>query len=383
MDLNRNVKKVGNKMKIKEIDIYAIRLPLIDPFIISYHTYDDMPSIIVKVTTEDGLIGYGEAVADEHVTGETWESTYALLENTLAPLLIGENPMEFECLHEKMDKAVYQAPAAKAAIDIACYDLVGKKLGVPVYQLLGGRYHEKFPITHVLSIGTPESMAEEAGKRVKEGYSSFKMKVGTEVQADVKRIQAVRAKVGNDIAIRVDVNQGWKNSANTIIAMRQLENIGLDWLEQPVVADDFNGMVEVKAKTSTPLMMDEGLRGFRDMRELIEKKAAHKVNIKLMKCGGIYPAMKLAHMAEMAGIECQIGSMVESSIGSAAGFHVAFSKKVFTSVELTGPLKFSKDVGNLHYDVPFIKLNERAGLGIDINESILQELTEFSTKVTK
>jgi L-alanine-DL-glutamate epimerase-like enolase superfamily enzyme len=93
--------------------------------------------------------------------------------------------------------------------------------------------------------------------------------------------------------------------------------------------------------------------------------------------------MKLAHMAEMAGIECQIGSMVESSIGSAAGFHVAFSKKAFTSVELTGPLKFSKDVGNLHYDVPFIKLNERAGLGVDVDETILQELTAFSTKVTK
>ncbi|MFF2754152.1 mandelate racemase/muconate lactonizing enzyme family protein [Psychrobacillus sp. NPDC058041] len=370
-------------MKIKEVDIYAIRLPLIEPFIISYHTYEDMPSIIVKITTEDGLVGYGEAVADEHVTGETWESTYAMLKNTLAPLLIGKNPMEFERLHEIMDKAVYQAPAAKAAIDIACYDVVGKKLDVPVYQLLGGRYHEKFPITHVLSIGTPEKMAEEAEKRIKEGYSSFKMKVGTEVQDDVKRIQAVRAKVGENIAIRVDVNQGWKNSANTIIAMRQLEHTGLDWLEQPVVADDFNGMVEVKEKTSTPLMMDEGLRGFRDMRELIEKKAAHKVNIKLMKCGGIYPAMKLAHMAEMAGIECQIGSMVESSIGSAAGFHVAFSKKAFTSVELTGPLKFSKDVGNLHYDVPFIKLNERSGLGVDVDETILQELTEFSTKVTK
>ena len=370
-------------MKIKEIEIYAIRLPLVDPFIISYHTYDDMPSIIVKLTTEEGLVGYGEAVADEHVTGESWESTYAMLKNTLAPLLIGQNPMEFERLHEMMDKAVYQAPAAKAAIDIACYDVVGKKLGVPVYQLLGGRYHEKFPVTHVLSIGTPDAMATEAATRMEEGYNSFKMKVGTEVQADVERIQAVRAKVGESIAIRVDVNQGWKNSANTITAMRQLEKEGLDWLEQPVVADDFNGMVEVKAKTTTPLMMDEGLRNMRDMRELIEKQAAHKVNIKLMKCGGIYPAMKLAHMAEMAGIECQIGSMVESSIGSAAGFHVAFSKKAFTSVELTGPLKFSKDVGNLHYDVPFIKLNERPGLGIDVDEAILQELTEFSTKVTK
>ncbi len=368
-------------MKIKDIEIFAIRLPLIEPFIISYGIYPDMPSIIVKLTTEDGIVGYGEAVPDEHVTGETWESTYAILEKTLSPLLIGENPMEFEKLHEKMDKAVYQAPAAKAALDIACYDVVGKKLKVPIYQLLGGRYHERFPITHVLSIGTPEAMAEEAVKKMAAGYNSFKMKVGTDVKSDVERIQAVRNRVGNQIAIRVDVNQGWKNSANTIMAMRQLEHLGIDWLEQPVKADDFNGMVEVKAKTSTPLMMDEGLRGMRDMRELIEKQAAHKVNIKLMKCGGIYPAMKLAHMAEMAGIECQIGSMVESSIGSAAGFYVAFSKKAFTSVELTGPLKFSKDVGNLQYEIPFIQLNELPGLGIEVNERTLQELTVFSSKV--
>ena len=119
------------------------------------------------------------------------------------------------------------------------------------------------------------------------------------------------------------------------------------------------------------------------MREIIAKRAADKVNIKLMKCGGIYQANKLAHMAEMAGIECQIGSMVESSIGSAAGFHVAFSKKIITSVELTGPLKFSKDVGNLHYDVPFIRLNEKPGLGIEIDEDVLKELTVFSEKVSK
>ncbi len=368
-------------MKIREIEIFAIRLPLIKPFIISYATYPDMPSIIVKLTTEEGFIGYGEAVPDEHVTGETWESTYSLLVKTLAPILIGENPMEFEKLHEKMDKAVYQAPAAKAALDIACYDVVGKKLGVPVYQLLGGRYHERFPLTHVLSIGTPEEMARETEQKIAEGFTSFKMKVGTDVQSDVERIQAVRERVCSQIAIRVDVNQGWVNSANTITAMRQLEHLGIDWLEQPVKADDFNGMVEIKSKISTPLMMDEGLRGIRDMRECIEKQAAHKVNIKLMKCGGIYPAMKLAHMAEMAGIDCQIGSMVESSIGSAAGFHVAFSKKAFTSVELTGPLKFSKDVGNLQYEVPFIQLNDLPGLGIEVDETILQELTVYSTKV--
>lgn len=369
-------------MKIDEIEIYAIHLPLYEPFIISYATYDYMPSIIVKITTDTGLVGYGEGVADEHVTGESWKGTFEILKNTLAPKLIGENPMNMERIHELMDAEIYGVPTAKAAIDIACYDVAGKALGVPVYNLLGGRYHEEFPITHVLSIAAPEAMANEAEERVAAGYRSMKMKVGTNVTDDVLRIQAVRERVGEDIAIRVDVNQGWVNSANTLQGLQKLQDCSLDWLEQPVRADDIDGMVEVKSKSSTPMMIDEGLRGVRDMREIIAKRAADKVNIKLMKCGGIYPATKLAHMAEMAGIECQIGSMVESSIGSAAGFHVAFSKKIITSVELTGPLKFSKDVGNLHYDVPFIRLSGKPGLGIDIDEQVLQELTVFSEKVS-
>lgn len=370
-------------MKIKQLEIFAIDLPLIEPFIVSYDTYPSMPSIIVKLTTECGLVGWGESVPDDHVTGETLEGTYAVLKHRLAPKLIGQNPMAFEKMHELMDRLVKNAPAAKAAIDIACFDVTGKKLNVPVYQLIGGRYHDKFPITHVLSIGEPEKMATQAAEKVAQGYRSFKMKVGRDVASDVARIQAVRARVGENIAIRVDVNQGWKNSANTLQALSQLQSVGLDWLEQPVVADDIDAMVEIKSKTTVPVMIDEGLCGVRDMREIVAKRAAHKVNIKLMKCGGIYRANQLAAMAEMAGMECQIGSMLESSIGSAAGFHVAFSKKVITSVELTGPLKFSKDIGDLKasYHIPFIELGTGAGLGVEIDEVMLAELTQYSDVV--
>ncbi|MBY0122927.1 mandelate racemase/muconate lactonizing enzyme family protein [Bacillus sp. S/N-304-OC-R1] len=362
-------------MKITAIHLHAIHLPLHVPFVVSYHTYNDMPSVIVKIETDEGIVGYGEGVADEHVTGESLQSAYQIIKHTLAPVLIGQNPMEIEKIHDIMNKSIYGAPTAKAAIDIACFDIMGKKMGQPVYQLIGGRYHNEFPITHVLSIAEPELMANEAAAMLEQGYRSFKMKVGTDVRKDVHRIVAVREKVGDDIAIRVDVNQGWRNSANTLVALNQLRDCNLDWVEQPVIADDIDGMVEINQKTTIPLMIDEGLKGQREMLEIIQKRAAHKVNIKLMKCGGIYPAVKLAHQAELAGIECQIGSMVESSVGSAAGFHVAFSKKVITSVELTGPLKFSKDVGNLHYDVPFIRLTEKAGLGVDINEEVLNELT--------
>ena len=365
-----------SNMKIKQLEIFAIDLPLIEPFIVSYDTYPSMPSIIVKLTTECGLIGWGESVPDDHVTGETFEGTFSVLAHRLAPPLIGQNPMEFEKIHDLLNSLVKDAPAAKAAIDIACHDVSAKKLGVPVYQLIGGRYHEKFRITHVLSIAEPEEMARVAVEKVAEGYTSFKMKVGRDVASDVKRINAVRQAVGEEIAIRVDVNQGWQSSSNTLQALAQLQHANIDWLEQPVLANDIDAMVEIKSKTTVPLMIDEGLCGVRDMREIIAKRAADKVNIKLMKCGGIYPASKLAAMAEMAGIECQIGSMLESSIGSAAGFHVAFAKKIITSVELTGPLKFSQDIGDLRpsYQIPFIVLNDKAGLGVEIDEAILTNL---------
>ncbi|MED3326055.1 dipeptide epimerase [Bacillus thuringiensis] len=368
-------------MKITAIHLYAIRLPLRSPFVISYGSYSDMPSIIVKMETDEGIIGYGEGVADDHVTGESWESTFHTLKHTLTPALIGKNPMNIEKIHDMMDNTIYGVPTAKAAIDIACFDIMGKKLNQPVYQLIGGRYHEEFPVTHVLSIADPEDMAEEAASMIQKGYQSFKMKVGTNVKEDVKRIEAVRERVGNDIAIRIDVNQGWKNSANTLTALRSLGHLNIDWIEQPVIADDIDAMAHIRSKTDLPLMIDEGLKSSREMRQIIKLEAADKVNIKLMKCGGIYPAVKLAHQAEMARIECQVGSMVESSVASSAGFHVAFSKKIITSVELTGPLKFTKDIGNLHYDVPFIRLNEKPGLGIEINEDTLQELTVFQDVV--
>lgn len=362
-------------MKLEKIELFAIELPLKVPFIVSYHRYDVMPSVIVKMTTECGLVGYGEAVADEHVTGESLESTISVIRHLLGPLLIGQNPMHLERIHDQMDRAIRDVPAAKAALDIACHDLIGKKLGQPVYELIGGRYHDEFPVTHVLSIGEPEAMAVEALEQINQGYTAVKMKVGVDVASDVRRVAAVRQAVGPDIPIRVDVNQGWGNAAKTLQAMRKLEPFEIDWVEQPVKADDFEGMLEVKDKISVPLMIDEGVRGVAEMRRLTMMQAAHKVNVKLMKCGGIYPAKKLIHMAEMSGIECQIGSMVESSIASSAGFHVAFSSKIVQSVELTGPLRFATDVGNLTYDLPFIRLNDRPGLGVDVDEDVLRRLT--------
>lgn len=368
-------------MKITSVEVFAVRLPLITPFIISYHTYKDMPSIIVKVETDNGLVGYGEGTPDEHVTGETWESTFKVLTELLGKVVLGMNPFQIEKIHDQMDKAIYGATTAKAALDIACYDIMGKATNQPIYNLLGGQFHDELEIPKVISILSPEEMAQEAVQAMEEGYRSLKLKVGTDKKVDVARIRAVREAVGKDVPIKVDANQGWKNSSESMYVLERIIDCDIDWIEQPVVANDIDALGEIKAKTSIPVMIDEGLHGNKEMYELLVKRAADKINIKLMKCGGIYPATHLVHQAELAGLTCQIGSMVESTIASAAGLQLSLAKKAIQSNELVGPLMFSKDVATLNYDVPFVHLTDQPGLGIEVDIDALLDLTIFQEKL--
>ncbi|MGG1674983.1 mandelate racemase/muconate lactonizing enzyme family protein [Neobacillus sp. NRS-1170] len=362
-------------MKIIKADIVGIHLPLKTPFIISYETYDYMPSVIVKLETDGGLIGYGEAVPDEHVTGESFFSAIEILKHQLLPAIMGESPFAIERIHHIMDSRIHANPAAKAAIDIACYDLMGKYSDKPVYELIGGKFHNELTFAKVLSIEEPEIMAEKAKQAVAQGYSSLKLKVGFNLYMDLERVKAVRNAVGFEVPIRVDVNQGWKDYSTAAQALPLLEPLRISWLEQPIKMGDIDGLAELRKKTIIPIMADESVHNGAHLHEIIKKNAADKINIKLMKSGGIYPAIHMAKTAEYAGISCQVGSMVESSIGSAAGYHTAMARKNITSTELTGPLLFSKEIGNLEYRIPFVHLSGKPGLGVDVQEDALQELT--------
>ncbi|PAQ15519.1 dipeptide epimerase [Bacillaceae bacterium SAOS 7] len=362
-------------MRITSAKVYGVRLPFAEPFIISYHTYENMPSVILEFQTDEGITGYGEATPDEHVTGESFDSTISALTEFLVPALIGEDPFRIEVIHEKMDKLLLGNPSAKAAVDIACYDLMGKKAGLPVFNLLGGRYHEQLDVPKVLSILEPKEMARQAKEAKDAGYSSIKLKVGNNARKDVERIRTVRLAVGPDFPIRVDANQGWQTASEALAVIRKIEDCEIDWMEQPVVAHDIDALAEVRAKTTIPVMIDEGLHSLKEMREVITKRAADKINIKLMKCCGLYRGSQLVHIAEMAGITCQVGSMVESSIASAAGLHLATAKKAIQSHELVGPLMFSKDVSQLPFTKNSIVLPDKPGLGIEIDKDTLEEIT--------
>lgn len=362
-------------MYIRKVDIYSIRLPLKEPFVVAYDRYDDMPSILVKIAADDGYVGWGEAVPDQHVTGETPHSVSQIIEHELAPLLIGLSPFQIEHIHQIMDRKILGNPSAKAAIDCALYDLMGKITKQPVYQLIGGKAHELLTVPQVISIKSPAEMAEDARRIVSEGFSMIKIKVGTGVKADIERIRTVRKAIPKRISLRVDANQGW----DRITAIKVIENTKdclVDWYEQPVLADDIIAMQEIRNISQVKIMVDEGVHTPSDLLRIIKHQAADMVNIKLMKAGGIYPALSIASMAKAAGLTCQVGSMVESAIGTMAGAHLSIARSIIQSNELVGPLMFSEDVDSVPFKGDQLQFTNVPGLGVQVDEIRLKEMTE-------
>lgn len=362
-------------MKIKQIEIYHIDMPLKEPFIIAYTSFETMPAIVVKVITDIGVVGYGESVPDEHVTGESVYTVFTALKHHLIPAILHKDPRNIQEIHNKMNQTLVQNGAAKAALDIACYDILGKVSNLPIYSLLGGRKKEEAMIPRVMSILEPNVLAQQAQAALHEGYKEIKMKLGTDPVKDVARVKAVREAVGNQLLIRVDVNQGWENVQLAKRTIKDLEPYDISWIEQPINQEDASMFKRLKESTNIPLMADESMITTQNLRTFINDESVDYINIKLMKSGGIYPVYKLATQAELFGISCQIGSMVESSIASAAGFHVALAKYNIISTEISGPTKFVKEPGNLRYNLPFVEIFDKPGLGIEVDETTLKELT--------
>jgi L-alanine-DL-glutamate epimerase-like enolase superfamily enzyme len=371
---------MSHALRVTAIDVIPVKLPLREPFVISYATYPDVLSVLVRVTTADGHAGWGEATPDPNVTGETWNGTAATLRDDLAPALIGRDTRDREAALRALDARVEGVPAAKAALDMALHDLLGRALGVPVWALLGGRSKPHLTISRVVGMKAPEEMARDAAKHVADGFKTVKVKVGdgTNWRLDVARIAAVREAIGPETGLKIDVNQGWKTAGVAIAAIRASLDTHPDYVEQPVAWWDLEGLAEVRRQTGATIMVDEGCHGPRDALRVAALRAADLVNIKLMKCGGLLAALTLNAIAETAGIVAQVGTMVESSIASAAGLHLALALGNVRTVEMGGPLMLAEDIGDIRgwYDRDRITAPDRPGLGIAVDE---ERVRRFST----
>lgn len=373
-------------MIISCVEIVPVRLPLREPFVISYATYPDTRSVIVRLTTADGAVGWGEATPDPNVTGETWIGVAEALRRDLAPALFGRDVRHRSAILREMDRLIEGAPAAKAAIDIALHDLAATTAGIPLWQLLGGRARGVLEISRVISMDEPKIMAEAGRRHVEAGFKTVKVKVGDAENPalDAVRLAAVRDAVGPEIGIKVDVNQGWRSPAAAIATIRAMEASRPVYIEQPVVWWDMEGLAEVRRQTGAAIMIDEGCHNPRDMLRAVSLRACDLVNIKLMKTGGIATALTVNAIAETAGIAAQVGTMVESSIASAAGLHTAIALGNVQSVEMGGPLMLAEDIADARgwYDRDQVRVPDRPGLGITVDEARVRQFSDAWWTVT-
>ena len=361
-------------MRITGVEIIPVRLPLIEPFVISYGTFPNVESALARIETDDGLTGWGEGTPDPNVTGETFGAVVETLK-VLAPALLGRDPRDRGAAMAALDGRVSGAPSAKAAIDIALHDLVGKASGLPLWALLGGRSKEHLTISRVVSLKTPDAMAADAMRHVADGFRTVKLKVGVaeDIRGDIRRVAAVREAVGPEIKIKIDVNQGWRTPGVAIQAARGMLPYVPEYIEQPVDWRDLEGLAEVRRASGLPIMADEALHDARDALRAVQLRACDLINIKLMKSGGLLGALALNAIAETAGYVCQVGTMVESSIASAAGLHLALALANVQTVEMGGPLMLAEDISPLRgrYDHDRVSVPDGPGLGVEPDERVI------------
>lgn len=322
-------------MGIQQIDVYQVTLAYREPFRISPGASTESQNVVVKIATDYGVYGWGEASPSERVTGETAETVIKVLDE-IAPKLVGMCPLRIEQNVEIMDLTVDGSPAAKAALDIALHDILGKTVKKQLFRVLGG-YRTEVLTDITLGIKAPKEMARDAIKAVKRGFKALKVKVGVNPDEDIERVKLIREAVGEQIQIRIDANQGW-TPKQAITVLNKIEKYNIQFAEQPVPAEDLKGLIQVKRNSPIPVMADESVHSPEDALRLIKAEAVDLINIKLMKSGGIHKAKKIAAIAEAANIPCMIGCMGESEIGIAAGAHLAAAVKNIQYADLDSDL---------------------------------------------
>lgn len=352
-------------MKIKEIQVGEISVPLRKPFKTALRTVDKVEDVVVKIITDTGHVGYGEAPPTAVITGDTKGSIKCAIEEFIRPQIIGLPIDNIEEIMKRIDSSLIKNTSAKAAVDIAVYDLFGQLHNAPLYKLLGG-YRKEIITDITISVNSPEEMAQDSIDAVNKGYKTLKIKVGKDSQVDMARIKAIRDAIGHDVELRIDANQGW-TPKEAVRILRQMEDKGFDieLVEQPVKAYDLEGLKYVTDNVGTPILADESVFSPEDAIKIIQNRAADLVNIKLMKTGGIHNALKICSVAEIYGVECMIGCMLESKLSVSAAVHLAAAKSIITKIDLDGPGLCSIDPieGGPIFEDYRITLTEAPGLG--------------------
>lgn len=355
-------------MKITHIRTTTLKAPLKNPFITSLRRVDALEDLVVIIECDDGSVGYGEGAPTPVITGETMGSMIAAIE-LIKPFILGLEIEDFSTILNNIHSRILKNTTAKSALEIALYDLKAKSEKLPLYKMLGGT-QTTFKTDITISMGEIEKMISDSLHAVGLGYDTLKIKIGDNPKKDIERIIAIHDALDDNIKLRLDANQGW-TAQESVMLLHILEkkDIIAEFIEQPVAADDIDGLKYIKERVQTPLLADESIFSLKDARKLLEMQAIDYVNIKLAKTAGITQALKLADLSKEFDVKCMIGCMLEGPISVAAGVHVASSKAdIITMLDLDAiSLLASHPVEtSIVFNESDIILSEDVGLGVSL-----------------
>lgn len=360
-------------MNITKVEVIPFGIP-IKRFADAYAEVHRSNAVLVKIYTNDGSVGFGEACAWEpEFYGETLESVSSSISKYVAPQIIGMDPLDINHVLSKVDATLARVTCAKEGIDLALFDLAARVLKVPVYTLLNGSFRDKIPIACEIGIDQPEAMATNAQELLKMGVSVIKIKGSHDIDEDIKRVKLVREAIGDQATLRLDPNAHW-NTHGTIRAMKELEACNLEYLEQPIHGLDFNGMAKIRKSIGIPLMADEGIWTPQDVIEIARREAADIINIKISKTCGLLLAKKIEAVAEAVGLPCVVGTEIEPGLSLAAKLHLAASMRnlpfacEFTELSL---LQASVLKQKIEIEDGFVRVPKGVGFGVDVDEDSL------------
>lgn len=365
-------------MKITAIEAIPVRVPLKKGMTTRTAHGDHATSdyVIVRVRTDAGLVGLGEATVAPRWSGETSPSCAAAIVELIAPALVGTNPTEVNKARAVMDRVLKLNPFTKAAVEMALWDVSGKAAGVPVYHLLGGKVRDVIPTKMMISAYGPPRVRELAREFLDRGVRCLKVKVGLDVDGDVARVAAVRDAAGPDVPITVDSNCGWNVTAARR-ALERLRPLNLLVAEQPIPPGDQTALAYLRETGGIPIMADESVFTLTDAWNVLRAGAADVISVYPGKNGGIAASIEIAHVAQAAGVVCHVGSNLELGIGTAAMIHLACSVASIDSEtypsDILGPHYHESDllVTPLSLGPEGAKVPDGPGLGVELDEAAL------------
>ncbi len=375
-------------MKITDIELFRVSVPRRRLHKMASMATSAGRYVIVRLHTDEGIIGLGEATVmrewgGDHgmYYGESPGTTLTVIRDELFPAIRSRDPFDVEQILEVMDRTIKGYPYAKAAIDLALHDVIGKKSGLPVHQLLGGCYRDRIPLAQSLGIMETDKAVAEAVQAMHEGIKTIKIKVGLDYAHDEDVVREVRAAVGPDLAITLDANQGYPTSKTAIRQIRRLERYDLLLVEQPV--EGMDEMAIVARAVDTWIMADETAWTPRDVLKIAERRAADAISIYTTKPGGLFRARQLAAVAQAAGIPCNVNGSGELGVGNAANVHLAASAKIISLAcvfPATAPAEklptkiagrqYSDDIVReaFGYSGGCVLVPKKPGLGVELDE---------------